>query len=243
MDVKKIEYVDGEHTLVGQLVYDATIKTPQPAVILFHAFEGLGKFTLDYAKKIAEAGYIVFAADMYGNGEVAYTLEDCFRLITPFLHDRALVRRRAVLAFNTLSQHAAISTILNKNKISAMGFCFGGMCMLELARSGAPLYAGVSAHGVLAKSALPTHTVKSKLLILHGYRDPQVPSSSLHDFAQEMDAAHAPDWVFTCFGHAKHSYTDPATGTYDAIKEAEMGREYNATAAARTFRYALEFFE
>src|SRR5690606_12146160 len=142
---------------------------------------------------------------------------DCFKLITPFLQNRNLVRDHALAAFNTVSNLDRVA----KNKIGAIGFCFGGMCMLEVARSGAALKAGVSAHGVLKQSDLKTHPITSKLLILHGYQDPQVPPDQLNDFAKEMYAAHNDDWTFTFFGNGKHSFTDPKTGTFDAKKEAE----------------------
>lgn len=239
MKSKTIEYFDGNQKLIGELVYKDELKTSQSAVIVFHAFEGRGKFALDYAKRLAEHGWVSFVADMYGDAQVADTIEGCFKLISPFLTDRNMVRRRAVLAFETLLQQEHI----NKNKIGAIGFCFGGMCMLELARSGANLKAGVSAHGVLAKSQLPTHSIKSSLLILHGYKDPQVPPEQLLQFAEEMEKANVADWTFTFFGNAKHSFTDPKTGTFDAKKEQEMGREYHSIAADRTFKYALDFFQ
>lgn len=193
MTVKTIEYFDGAQKLIGQLIYPKSTPKPQAAIIVFHAFEGRGSFTLDYSHQLAEQGYLVFAADMYGNAEVATTIDGCYKLITPFLQDRNLVRKRAVLAYETLLQQEHI----NKNKIGALGFCFGGMCVLELARSGANLTAGISIHGVLAKSDLPTYAIKAKILALHGYKDPQVPPTELQKFAQEMDTAGVEDWTFT----------------------------------------------
>lgn len=232
-----INYVDESQKLVGELVAKDLTAHNQPAIILFPAFEGRGDFAIDYAEKLADKGYVVLVADMYGDAQVANTLDECFKLITPFLQDRNLVRKRALLAYETLLQQPQI----NKNKIGAVGFCFGGMCMLELARSGVNLHAGISMHGVLAKSTLPTHAIKSKLLILHGYQDPQVPPEQLQQFAEEMQNAGVDDWTFTYFAKAKHSFTDPKTGTFDTVKEKEIGREYHAVAAARSFSYALEF--
>lgn len=234
-----IDYFDETQKLTGELFYDETLgDKKRPAIILFPAFEGRGDFVLDYAKKMAEKGYITFAADMYGDASVSPTLEGCFTLIKPFLENRALVRRRAILAYHTLLEQKNIDA----NKIGAVGFCFGGMCVLELARSGENLHAGVSIHGVFAKSALETFPIKSKLLVLHGYEDPQVPPTSLTDFAKEMSDADVKDWTFTFFGDAKHSFTDPKTGTFDPTKEKEMGREYNQIAAVRSFQYTLDFF-
>lgn len=238
MKHEDISYYDGDQRLIGQLIYSDDTNEPKPAIIVFHAFEGRGEFALDYAKELAEKGFVVFAADMYGDAVVESTIPGCFKLIGPFLKDRELVRRRAMLAYETLSQQKQVQ----KNKIGAVGFCFGGMCVLELARSGADLTAGISMHGVLSKSKLPTHALKSKLLILHGYQDPQVPPEHLQAFAEEMAVVGMYDWTFTFFGDAMHSFTDPKTGTFDPKEEKEMGREYNAVVARRSFCYALDFF-
>ncbi|MDP1575099.1 MAG: dienelactone hydrolase family protein [Coxiellaceae bacterium] len=233
-----IDYCDGSQKLIGELFYNEAQSDQQSAILLFPAFEGRGDFSLDYAKKLALQGYTVFVADMYGDAKVSHTLEGCFELIAPFLQDRALVRRRAVLAFEALLAQKNI----NPEKIGAIGFCFGGMCVLELARSGAKLKAGISMHGVLAKSALPTLSIKAKLLILHGFQDPQVPPTQLQSFAEEMAAVDVNDWIFTFFGDTKHSFTDSKTGTFDPEKEKAMGREYNPIVAERSFQYALDFF-
>ncbi|MFN7096489.1 MAG: dienelactone hydrolase family protein [Gammaproteobacteria bacterium] len=239
MKVEAVEYVDGSQKLIGKLVRDETKTGKQPTIILFHAFEGLAEFTINYAKNIAAKGFIVFAPDMYGNGETARDFDGCCKLYMPFTQDRELARRRAVLAYTTILKNPDVDA----NKIGAMGFCFGGMCMLELARSGENMRAGVGAHSILAKSTLPTHAIKASMLMLQGYQDPQVPPTELKAFAQEMDEADVDDWSIMFFGHAKHSFTDPATGSYDAVKEKEVGREYNEIAAKRTFQYAMDFFK
>ncbi len=232
-----VEYFDGEQKLIGQLIYDEKDSGSKATVIVFPAFEGIGEFAIDYAHRLAQAGFNAFVADVYGNAATADTIEGCFALITPFLEDRSMVRRRSVLACEAASGCAPVDI----HKIGAIGFCFGGMCVLELARSGADLKAGVSAHGVLPKSDLTTEKIKASLLILHGYKDPQVPPKCLPGFAEEMDASGA-DWTFTFFGDAKHAFTDPKTGSFDAAKEQEMGRVYDKTAAERTYRYALDLF-
>lgn len=239
MTQETIEYLDGSQKLLSELVYDKRqMAADKPAILVFPAFEGRGEFTLDYAKKFAEHGHPAMAVDVYGDGAVAKTIDECFQWVQPFLHDRSLVRKRALLAYKNLSQHP----VMAQRKIAAIGFCFGGMCVLELARSGENLFAGVSAHGVLGKSELPTKNIKGKLLILHGYRDPQSPPDAFQKFAEEMDAANAPDWIFTFFSHAKHSFTDPRTGSFDAAREEKMGREYHQQSAERTLRYSLDFF-
>lgn len=237
MQSRTITYFDGVQALVGEFFYEGSAK--RPTVIIFPAFEGRGSFVVDYAEHLVSQGFSAFIVDMYGDSKVADTLADCITLYTPFSTDRSLVRRRAVLAFEALLQQQEVDT----TKIGGIGFCFGGMCLLELVRSGAKLRSGVSMHGGLGKSDLPTLPFETKLLILHGYQDPQVPPSSLQAFAMEMQQIDRNDWIFTFFGDAKHSFSDPKTGTFDAVKEAQMGRAYNAAAAKLGFAYALDFFK
>jgi len=240
MESKVIEYFDGEQKLIGEFIFDDRSSANKTVIIIFPAFEGRGEFTLDYARKLVSHGFSTFIADMYGDARNGKTIEECYALIMPFLKDRELVRRRAVLAYEACRKQ----TVKNENKLmSAVGFCFGGMCVLELARSGVNLHAGVSLHGVLAKSDLPTHPIKSKLLILHGYEDPQVPPDSMELFSKEMKQTNVGDWTFVFFGKAKHSFTDPRTGSFDPAREEAMGREYNEIAALRSFHYCLSFFK
>lgn len=238
MQQTSIDYFDGEQKLIGELIYNEQQTTPQPGIVVFPAFEGRGDFAINYGRDLAKQGYMVLVADMYGDAKVATTIEGCFELISPFLSDRALVRRRAVLAFQTLAAQKNI----NQNSLGAIGFCFGGMCALEVARSGENIAAIVTAHGVLQKSDLITRPIKAEILVLHGYQDPQVPPQMLNQFAEEMREAGKNDWIFTFFGDAKHSFTDPKTGSFDPQKEAEIGREYNAKAAQRSYRWAVDFF-
>ncbi len=238
MHQETITYKDNNEELVGQLFYSENISGQAPAILLYPAFEGVSEFATDYGKSLAELGYVVFVADIYGGGKTADTIDGCFALITPFLEDRSLVRRRSQLAYDVLLQQ----TIIDKNNIGAIGFCFGGMCALELARGGADIKAVVPVHAVLQKSDLSNAIQCKHFLVLHGYLDPQVPPELLESFAREMQEADVDDWSFLFFGTGKHSFTDVKTGTFDAKKEIEMGREYNKTAAERTFRYAADYF-
>lgn len=234
-----IAYFDQETKLIGKLFVEETAQhQKKPAIILFPAFEGHAHFILDYAEKLAKKGYVTFVADMYGEGVSSKKLEECIGFYMPFADNRTLTRRRAVLAYETLLKQPNVDV----NKIGVIGFCFGGTCALELARSGADINACISVHGAFGKSDLPTKEIKSKILLLHGYQDPQVPPTLLPAFAAEMKEANVHDWMITYFGEAKHSFSDTATGSFDAVKEAEMGRAYDPIAAERSYRYAVDFF-
>lgn len=232
-------YWDKEIRLIGEFLYEAEVTVNRPTLILFSAFEGISTFSRDYARRLVQVGYQVFLADMYGEQEEAKTLERCFELVQPFLEDRALVRRRAELALAQCRQLPGVCS----TKIGALGFCFGGTAVLELARSGADFVAGAVFHGNLAQSALPTFSIKPALLIQNGYADPMVSPNQLHDFAREMTEMSEVDWTYICFGQAQHSFTDPATGHFNPLKEVQIGRVYNPLAAEASYQHALYFFQ
>jgi dienelactone hydrolase len=235
MHISDLSYQDGDTTCVGYLAYDDTHTHQRPVVMICHAFEGRNDLACEYARKCAEQGYVGFAVDMYGDAAVADTLEGCMAHLMPFFQDRAKLRARILAAFNAIK---AVDVVDNDN-IGAMGFCFGGMTVLDLARSGANVKGVASIHGVFAApEGLDVGEIKAKVLCLHGYKDPQVPPAALAPFAEEMDK-HGVDWQVHYFGNAKHAFTDPDAAKIGAP---EMGREYNEEATACSWEYSLDLF-
>lgn len=234
MQITHVSYFDDKQKLIGSFFENPK----KPTLILFPAFEGYSDFSKDYALYLVEKGFQVFIADMYGDQFSGKNLDDCFSKISPFLENRSLVRKRALLAFDAIKDLPSV----DKNQIGAFGFCFGGMCALELARSGVDLKGCVTIHGILKKSDLDTQIVKSKILICHGLMDPQVPFESLMEFAEEMQKASNNDFRFLVFGEAKHSFSDPKTGTFDPVKEKQMGRAFNKEAAYESKKQLTLFF-
>lgn len=239
MQYTSIDYFVGSDHFVGELVYNDELNNSRPVVIIFHAMEGRGQFCIDYAKKLADHGFVAFVADIYGDGKSTHDFAKALSWLMPVISSRAIVREQALTAFNTVSNFSWV----NKNKIGALGFCLGGMCVLEIGRSGANLKSGVTIHGVLKKSELETKTINTKLLIQNGYLDPSCPPAFIKEFAKEMNDAGNHDWVFINFGNAKHSFSDQLTGTFDADAEKQFGREYNELAAKRSFRYSVDFLK
>lgn len=235
-----IEYFLDQKRYVGELIYSGDLDNSRKVILVFPAMEGRGQFVLEYARNLAGQGFVAFVADTYGNSQVFSDLDTIFANLKPLLANRQEIRSRAIAAYEAVSS----LNFVDPKKIGAIGFCLGGMSMLELARSGVPLVAGVSVHGVLAKSDLATASpLKTKLLILAGHADPQVPNdNALHGFAEEMESARNTDWIFTFFGGVKHSFSDPSVGCFDTKREAEMGREYNELAANFSFHVAIDFF-
>ena len=191
--------------------------------------------TCDYAKMAAELGYVGFVVDMYGNANVATDLDSCIGYINPFLDDRVLLRGRINAAYKTICDYP----MANADKVVGIGFCFGGMCLLGLARSGADIKGVVSAHGVFqAPDNIPNETISAKVLLCHGYGDPQVPPEQLAAPAKEMDGANV-DWQCHFYGQTKHAFTDPHASE---IGPPEMGRVYSKKASSRVWQTSKQFF-
>lgn len=210
---------------------------PLGVILIFPAFEGWSDFLTSYAEFFASQGFIGVAVDYYGLRQVGHTLDECFSLAGPYFQDRGIVRNRAIAIF----EH--FRNLYPALRIGTMGFCFGVQFVLELARTQKELKAAVGAHGLLARSELPgLPQIDASVLMLQGYNDPMVPSSDCLEFAQEMRDYQVRDWNLVFIGNAQHSFTDPKTGSFDAQKEKEMGRVFDAIAAARVKKWATDFF-
>ena len=209
--------------------------TPRPAVLIYHAFEGMNDVMLANAKRIVDMGYVAVTLDMYGDGKIANTLEDCLAHCMALINDRETLLKRLTASVEAARAHA----LVNPSKMAAIGFCFGGLCVLDIARAGIPIQGVVSVHGVFMPPSYPTvEKISAKVLACHGHDDPQIPKTQIDDFMTEMDAAHA-DWQFVIYGHTKHAFSDPNA---HKIGPPEMGREYNALTTERVWRLAKDFF-
>lgn len=235
MHCEDFEYQAGETRCLGYLAYDDSHKGKRPVVMVVHAFEGRNDLACQYARQLAELGYVGFAVDMYGNGDVASDLDGCLAHMMPLFQDRSLLRDRIVAAYEAIQ---AVD-VVDASKVAAMGFCFGGMTVLDLARSGADVKGVVSIHGVFAApEGVEVGAIHAKVLCLHGYKDPQIGPENLPAFAEEMDA-HGVDWQVHFFGDAKHAFTDPEASK---IGPPEMGRVYDPVATERSWAYCQDFF-
>ena len=236
MQHKIVKYQDSDLTCHGYMVYDENQSTPQPTILLVHAFDGITDHIKEYADKVAQAGYTVFAADMFGKGRTGKNLDECMGFIKPLFGDRAALKNRIFAAFNAAKEQSEI----DEKKIAAMGFCFGGMSVLDLARAGADVKGVASLHGLfVAPEVLPEATMTAKVLILHGYDDPQVQPDQLPMIAKELNDKNV-DWQFVYFSHTKHAYTEPRAAE---IGPPEFGREYNKVSAERAWQYCQDFFK
>ncbi len=228
MQTKAIEYQDGETELTGQLVWDDSRKDRRPGILVVHGGAGLDEHAKGRARRFAELGFAVFACDMYGKG-VAGNREQTMARLMEFKAARAKLVARARAGLEVLASQPQVD-----GRMAAVGYCFGGMTALELARSGAELAGVVSVHGSLdTPQAATAGRVKAKILVCHGALDPHVPMAHVNAFMQEMNGAGA-NWQLNVYGGAMHGFTHE-TGPY------HPGVAYSAQADARSSSAIRDF--
>ncbi|NOQ65299.1 MAG: alpha/beta hydrolase [Methyloprofundus sp.] len=227
-----INYLEGETLLEGFFAYDDSIQGQRPAVLIAHAWGGRDEFVNEKAKQLAELGYVAFALDMYGSGVLGASPEENGQLMQPFMDDRLLLQQRmmaALLAFRLLPW-------VDDKKIAAIGYCFGGLCALDLARMGADIKGVVSFHGLLhAPETCSDKPVLAKVLALHGHDDPMVPPELVSQFSAEMTTLKV-DWQLHSYGHTVHAFTNPVANNPD------FGTVYDEKVAQRAWQSMLNFF-
>lgn len=196
-------------TLTHTLVYDAAAVETLPALLMVPNWLGPTEASLEKASKIADMGFVVLMADMYGVDVRPKNAAEAARAAGTIRNDRPLQRARANHALETLRQQADVAPI-NRDQLVAIGFCFGGGTVLELARSSADIDLVVSFHGDLVSPTLEpdSRNITASVLVLHGADDPFVPPSHVMRFTQAMDATEV-DYTFVSFANTVHSFTDP----------------------------------
>jgi len=229
-----VEYQDGDVLLEGYLACPDGVTGPVPAVLISHDWSGRREFACQAADRVAEWGYAGFALDMYGKGVFGSDgdVEGNAALMNPLASDRALLRRRINAALTCVRQQPQV----DGEGVAAMGYCFGGMCVLELARSGADVKGVISIHGIFAPGDVANEKILARVLCLHGHDDPMVPPEQVLAFETEMSDAGV-DWQVHVYGNTKHAFTNPAANNPD------FGTVYNPVAERRTYRTVQDFLQ
>ncbi|HEY0759496.1 MAG TPA: dienelactone hydrolase family protein [Acidisarcina sp.] len=214
-----IHYRDGDVNLTGMFALPEAQSARSAGVMVVHGGAGLDEHARSQALRLAQWGYVVFACDLYGDG-VAGDRERVIARIMELRQDTRKLCQRASAGLAVLRSHPQVD-----GRLAAVGYCFGGMTVLELARSGVETMGVVSVHGTLATSN-PAETVETKILVCHGALDPHVPMEQVNAFVAEMNHARA-DWQLNIYGGARHGFTH---------KQAPHppGVEYHAEADARS---------
>jgi dienelactone hydrolase len=234
MPTHDVDYRCEEVNLRGYLAWNESAE-PRPGVLVFHEGLGLGEFAMERARRLAGLGYVALAADMFGERRQARNLQEVTTLVGGLRAEPAKLRARGRAALETL---AALPQV-DAQRLVAIGFCFGGSVVLELARAGADLKAVVSFHGVLAtKMPAVTGGVKASVLVLTGADDPLAPPDQVADFENEMRAAAVRDWQVISYGNTLHGFTNPAA-------DGSMLRSalYNAQADRRSWASMQSLFD
>ncbi|HEY3309856.1 MAG TPA: dienelactone hydrolase family protein [Desulfuromonadaceae bacterium] len=230
---KYIEYKQGNTILEGYLAWDNAKTGKRPGVLVVHEWTGLGPYVQKRAEMLAGLGYVAFAADIYGKGIRPASQAEAAKIATIYKDDRSLMRARARAALDTLKAQQNV----DQKRLAAIGYCFGGTTVLELARDGADIKGVASFHGGLSTpKPEDARNIKAKVLAMHGADDPFVKPDEVTTFQQEMRAAKV-DWQFITYGNAVHSFTNPEAGT-----ENSKGAAYNEKADLRSWEAMKQFF-
>ena len=229
---KIIEYKQGDATLEGYLAYDDAIAGPRPGVLIAHQWLGLTDYEKRRARMLAELGYVAFCADIYGKGNRPTDVQQAGELASKYKTDRTLLRARINAALDVLKQNE----LADPKHIAAIGYCFGGTTVIELARSGAGIAGIVSFHGGLdSPTPADGKNIKCPVLICHGADDPFEKPEDLAAFEQEMRDAKV-DWRLIMYGGAVHAFTQPDPGFVNP------GAKYNERADRRSWADMKSFF-
>lgn len=228
-----IEYKQGDTALEGYVVYDDAVEGKRPGVIVVHDWMGFGEYGNWRAEELAKLGYVALAVDIYGKGVRPKDTKEASEQAGKYKGGRALLRERVLAGLNELKKNPLVDT----DKTAAIGYCFGGTTVLELARSGADVAGVVSFHGGLnTPTPEDAKNIKSKVLVLHGADDPYVPAEEVAAFQKEMRDAGA-DWQMVYYSGAVHSFTHKNAGNDNS-----KGAAYNEKADKRSWEDMKQFF-
>lgn len=233
VQAQAVDYKEGSTVLEGWHAYDDAFSGKRPAVLVVHQWKGLSDYEKKRAEMLAKLGYNVFCLDIYGKGIRPGTPAEAGKLAGKYKGDRALYRRRLAAGLKMLTG----DKLTDKANVAAIGYCFGGTGVLELARSGADIKGVVSFHGGLdTPTPQDARNIKCKVLACHGADDPHVPLADVEAFEKEMRDAKV-DWELVAYGNAVHAFTDWSAGNDNA-----KGVAYNEKADKRSWEAMKVFF-
>jgi len=230
---KTVEYKQGDTTLEGFVAYDDAIPVKRPGILVVHQWMGLTDYEKHRAEMLAQLGYVAFCADIYGKGVRPQNPREAGAQAGKYKSDRQLLRARVTAGLDALRQQPSVDS----KRIAAIGYCFGGTTVLELARSGADIAGVVSFHGGLdAPDPNDGKNIKCKVLICHGADDPFSSPQDIAALEDEMRKGGV-DWQLIKYGGAVHSFTQPMAGNDNS-----KGAAYNEKADKRSWAAMKEFF-
>jgi dienelactone hydrolase len=233
---ENITYTGDSITMNGYVVYDENVKGVRPAVLVVHEWWGLNDYAKMRAKELAKLGYIAMALDMYGEGKQAYNPDSANKLATPFYMDPQMAKTRFDAALAKLKTYNQADA----NKVAAIGYCFGGAQVINMAKLGNDLKGVVSFHGNLNIVPANKDLLKAQILVCHGAVDPFVPQTEVEQFKKQMDSIGA-KYSFKSYQGAVHAFTNPnATAMGEKFK---IPIKYDGAADSASWKDMREFFD
>jgi len=231
ISTRLIDYRDGDLVFEGKLAWDDDIAGPRPGVLVAHTIRGRSLFEEGKAELLAAMGYTGFAIDVYGKDAIGSEFDDCRDIMESLRNDRAVLQRRLLRAVQALRDQAEVDA----SRIAAMGYCFGGLCVLDIARTGEPLAGVVSFHGLLdAPGNTVGNRIGARILALHGWDDPLATPEQAVAFGEELSGMGA-DWQLHCYGNVRHAFTNPAADASNGVTVYNDAADRRSWAAAQYF--------
>jgi len=214
IQTKLVEYEEAGCIMEGLLAWDDNLGEPRPGVLVAHTIAGRSDFEEHRAWQLAELGYVGFAADVYGKGTRTTDIDQNRAMMQALLGDRPRLQRHLLAALDAMR----MQEVVDETAVAAMGFCFGGLGVLDIARTGEELAGVISFHGLLgAPGNTAGNVISSKVLVLHGWDDPMATPEQVVALAEELTAMGA-DWQLLGFGNTMHAFTNPAANVPEAGK-------------------------
>jgi len=233
LKTQTIEYKQGDAVLEGYLAYDDALRGKRPGILVVHEWKGLNAYAKHRADMLAQLGFVAFAADIYGKGIRPQTISEAGAMSGKFKSDRPLLRARVNAGLDVLKSQSNVDI----NQLAAIGYCFGGTTVLELARSGADVKGIVSFHGGLSSpTPQDAKNIKGKVLALHGAADPFVNADEVTGFIKEMSEAKV-NYRLIKYPGAMHGFTNPDN------KNVPPGALYNEAADKASWIEMQKFFK
>ena len=231
IQTRTIDYQDGDRLLEGLIAWDDAHDKPRPGVMVCHAWAGRSQFEDNKAIELAKLGYTGFALNLYGKGVLGSGPDENAALMTPFLDDRPMLQKRLLLSMETMRSQSEV----DESNVAAIGFCFGGLCVLDIARTGADIDGVVSFHGLFGSPGNTSgNKITAKVLALHGWNDPMATPDSVVALGEELTAMGA-DWQLHGYGNTLHAFTNPEANDPD------MGTVYSKSADRRSWMAMRNF--
>jgi dienelactone hydrolase len=232
---ENVTYTGDSVTMNGYVVYDENKEGIRPAVLVVHEWWGLNDYSKMRARELAKLGYIAMAIDMYGDGKQADNPEAAGKLATPFYTNPQMAKTRFDAAMAKLKTYSQA----DGSKVAAIGYCFGGAQVLNMAKLGDDLAGVVSFHGNLNVVPANKDLLKAQILVCHGAADPFVPQAEADQFKKQMDSIGA-KYTFKAYEGATHAFTNPnATAMGEKFK---IPIKYDAAADSASWKDMKDFF-